>query len=189
MLAQAGVGFNESRCKLVAKAFEEGDNHVRAVLTGAANSSAVYQVISYGHTKVGCEWCQQDDVVSSWYHLGWECSFFMATRPVWGGMDVLQLRLGWPSGSANDAVALRHLATTRSAVLATVLQLLTESLPKRRKRRKRKAGRRCCCPRAQYRENNTDHSDHQDDVEANEASFSVGSSSRSILSVLSSCRG
>ena len=34
--------------KLAAKAFQVGDNHDRAVLTGAANSSALYQVVIDG---------------------------------------------------------------------------------------------------------------------------------------------
>ena len=60
----AHFGFNISRYKLAAKAFQFGDNHVRAVLTGAANSSALYQVVLDGQTKVGgCDWCHRNDVV------------------------------------------------------------------------------------------------------------------------------
>ena len=111
-------GFNISRYKLAAKAFQVGDNHVRAVLTGAANSSALYQVVLDGHTKVGCDWCHRSDVVPSWHHLGWECPFFADTRPACGGFDLLQRRLGWPGGGASDAAVLRHLAAVRSMVLA-----------------------------------------------------------------------
>ena len=66
----AHFGFNFSRYKLAAKDFQVGDNHVRAVLAGAANSSALYQVVLDGHTKVGCDWCHRNDDVSSWRHLG-----------------------------------------------------------------------------------------------------------------------
>lgn len=114
----AHVGFNVSRYKFAAKALQEGDNHVRVILTGAAKSSALYQVIHDGHTKVGCEWCHGEDVVSSWHHLGWECAFFAAMRPACGGIDLLQRRLGWPGRSASDAAALRHLAAIRSVVSA-----------------------------------------------------------------------
>ena len=116
----AHFGFNISRYKLAAKAFQVGDNHDRAVLTGAANSSALYQVVIDGQTKVGCDWCHRSDVVSSWRHLGWECPFFADTRPC-GDFDLLQQRLGWPSAGASnaDAAALRHLAAVRSTVLAS----------------------------------------------------------------------
>ena len=118
------IPFDGRRYKLAAKQFAQGSNHTRAVLTGAANSTAVYQVIFEGDTHPNCTWCGEA-VVPSWVHLCWSCPAFARLRPQ-HVHDLLQRRLGWPMGAQNDTEVLQHLAAVRSAVLDSTPSHLRE---------------------------------------------------------------
>lgn len=118
------IPFDGQRYKLAAKQFAQGSNHTRAVLTGAANSTAVYQVIFEGDTHPNCTWCGEA-VVPSWDHLCWSCPAFARLRPQHVHY-LLQRRLGWPMGAQNDTEVLQHLAAVRSAVLDSTPSHLRE---------------------------------------------------------------
>eukprot|EP00435_Cladocopium_sp_Y103_P053304 s1078_g17.t1 len=109
--------FDAIRYKRASMDFASGDGHDRAVLTGAALSNCVYQVMLDGVTHPGCVFCGNEEAYPSWHHLCWFCPRFAATRPSdFSNFDLLQLRLGWRACSTSKSLA--HMAHVRSVVLA-----------------------------------------------------------------------
>ena len=89
------------------------DEDQRAVLTGAANSNAVYQKIQSGQVIPFCPWCK-DAIVADWNHVCWDCPSFCDNRPPRPG-DPLAFRLGWSVGSSTeDRHLLGFMATVRN---------------------------------------------------------------------------
>ena len=110
--------FCPDRSKAASKLFAKASQHGRAVLTGAALSLAVYQVIYQGEASPGCSLCGDDTAVPTWYHLAWKCNALAFDRPP-EPSGLVQSRLGWPDCNADDcynANVLVHLAAVRSKI-------------------------------------------------------------------------
>ena len=90
----AQFAFDHNRYDKTRKLFCIATQSERAVFLGAANSLATYQVMYEGDVTGKCSLCGCD-VVPSWDHLAWHCSFFSTDRPTWD-MDGVCKRLGWP---------------------------------------------------------------------------------------------
>ena len=96
--------------------------HERAVMLGAALSSACYDRMRKQEIRQTCPFCCQQ-IPPVWDHLSWHCTSETLSngrpdRPV----DALQSRLGWPSGGGNqyDVAVLQHLARIRALVRETM---------------------------------------------------------------------
>jgi hypothetical protein len=101
--------------------FESRNFHGKAVLVGAACSTAFYQKEKHGPVAVQnhCLWCRCS-FVPSWDHLCWQCSFFSETRPDVVPQDPLQRRLAWPSpreGCFYNDMVITHMARVRAEVI------------------------------------------------------------------------
>ena len=81
----AEVPFDHDRYKLASKAFAVGNGHVRRVLTGAANSTAVCQVIFRGRgwSCLWLVWVIWGTVLAS--PIGWACSHLLCFSGAWVG--------------------------------------------------------------------------------------------------------
>ena len=91
-LSDAGVVYNEKQVASTPRLYFSASSDQRAVLTGAANSNAVYQKIQSGQVIPFCPWCEHA-VVADWNHVCWDCPSFCDNRPSRPG-DPLALRLG-----------------------------------------------------------------------------------------------
>lgn len=120
MAVRQNARYDEERCKMTRTMFEACNSHGKAVLVGAACSTAFYQKVKHGGIVQNfCHWCQSS-LVPSWDHLCWQCSFFRATRPAAAPQDLLQRRLAWPSlreGSIYNDSVLAHMAYVRATVI------------------------------------------------------------------------
>ncbi|CAE7224148.1 unnamed protein product [Symbiodinium natans] len=88
------VNYDEQQVRAASRLYAQAGGHQRAVMHGAALSTAVYGVIRDGFAPPRCEWCMQW-VVPSWEHLVWNCAFFSRGRPPRPALP-LRGRLGWP---------------------------------------------------------------------------------------------
>ena len=105
-LNAAGVVYNEKRVALTRRLYFSASSDQRAVLTGAANSNAVYQKIQAGQVTNHCPWCN-GATVADWNHVCWERPCFSSDRPR-RPHDPLADRLGWSIGSNSEAKHLIH---------------------------------------------------------------------------------
>ncbi|CAJ1407777.1 unnamed protein product [Effrenium voratum] len=111
-----GTAYHPRRYKWAAEAFRDGGQHVKAVLTGAALSLSVQQVIFEGAVQQGCGLCGDAEAFPTWEHLAWDCAGF-AARPARPG-DPLSCRFGWPQRAGPPGrVVVEHLAAVREQVL------------------------------------------------------------------------
>lgn len=116
-LSDAGVVYNEKQVASTRRLYFSASSDQRAVLTGAANSNAVYQKIQSGQVIPFCPWCEHA-VVADWNHVCWDCPSFCDNRPSRPG-DPLALRLGWSDGSSTESMhLLSFMATVRNRILA-----------------------------------------------------------------------
>lgn len=112
-LNAAGVRDNEQQVTLTRKIYFSASSDERAVLSGAANSSAVYQKIQAGQVTNHCPWCS-GATVADWDHVWWECPCLCSGRPT-RPHDPLADRLGWSIGSNSEAKHLiRYMAEVRN---------------------------------------------------------------------------
>lgn len=112
------VFYDEERFKLTRQMFESQNGHGKAVMVGAACSTAMYQSLRLGAVDNFCPWCQEPSV-PAWDHLCWYCGAFDEVRPAIP-QDLMQRRLGWPSlqsGHHFNAEVLAHMSSVRSKVL------------------------------------------------------------------------
>ena len=86
--------YDETACQKARQLFEHATSHERAVMVGAAHSSAYYQKRKRGAANNVCTKCGQN-VVPDWHHLAWECAHFHTQRPP-RPQSAVQRRLGWP---------------------------------------------------------------------------------------------
>ena len=97
-------------------------SHEVAVVTGAQVSPARFEKMIPG-SRFSCPWCGGEGERATWRHCAWDCTF--APRPpdvsFASCFDVMQHRLGWPSGLSNrkalDGKILRWLAAVRRRCL------------------------------------------------------------------------
>lgn len=104
-------------CQLARRLFQDSNGHGKAVLIGAAASTAYYQMQRTGVVETFCFWCKKN-VVPSWDHLCWQCDAFQETRPEIPD-SIMQRRLGWPvisRGTIYANAVLTHLASVRAQV-------------------------------------------------------------------------
>ena len=114
----AGIPFSESRLRELR--FASLTSHQIAVCTGAQVSPSKFNVL-VSDKQQGCPWCGSWD--ADWHHVSWGCS--RAPRPqqltLDSCCDVLQSRLGWPSGvrarKGIDTQILEWLAQARQRCL------------------------------------------------------------------------
>eukprot|EP00438_Fugacium_kawagutii_P020170 Skav220546 [mRNA] locus=scaffold761:61654:62358:- [translate_table: standard] len=113
------VSYDSKSCKLARSLYESSDNHGRAVLVGAALSTAVYCRIRKELVPLNCAWCNQEEA-ADWDHLVWRCPGFQSTRPARSPRTALACRLCWPPRSwsmQNAEKLLHHMATVREQVM------------------------------------------------------------------------
>ena len=107
--------YREPHCQMARTLYDESTStpHHRAVLTGAAHSTAYYQKRRHG--RVGtCPFCHTNQV-PSWHHCCWECPHFLPRPPTPHTSSAL--RLGWPEHHDTIGTVRRrldHMAKVRS---------------------------------------------------------------------------
>ena len=78
-------------------------SHEVAVVTGAQVSPARFEKMIPG-SRFSCPWCGGEGERATWRHCAWDCTF--APRPpdvsFASCFDVMQHRLGWPSGQPSE---------------------------------------------------------------------------------------
>eukprot|EP00439_Symbiodinium_sp_Y106_P050583 s2417_g6.t1 len=117
--ALAGWVFNERQVEGARRLYKESAQDGRAVLVGAALSTAFYRKQHHDVELRGCDHCGQN-VVPSWEHLVWECpgvpnAAERPTRPV----TAAAARLGWPmlgESFASASARLRWMGSIRELV-------------------------------------------------------------------------
>ena len=117
--ALAGWVFNERQVDGARRLYKESAQDGRAVLVGAALSTAFYRKQHHDVELRGCVHCGQS-VVPSWEHLVWECpgvpnAAERPTRPV----TAAAARLGWPmlgESFASASARLRWMGSIRELV-------------------------------------------------------------------------
>ena len=112
-----GLPYNGRRLQRARMLFQRGDGHQRAVMCGAALSTAFYEKRVSGAPSATCAWCGAEEP-AGWDHLVWRCSAFQG-RPV-QPRDGLQRRLGWPQerdSPLRGREVLQWMASIRRAVL------------------------------------------------------------------------
>ena len=105
-------------CALARQLYHEEDAHAKAVMLGAANSKALYEVVALGAAQPTCAYCGHA-VPAHWLHIAWECVAWPDGRPH-PPKDPVQQRLGWPAPHDTKERArsvLRWLARLRAVLL------------------------------------------------------------------------
>ena len=106
-------------CQLARTLYEGSGNHGRAVLVGAALSTAVYHRIRNEEVPNLCPWCNTEQA-PDWDHLVWHCANFQHTRPARIPVSLLKRRLGWPDSQDSKSSAaqlLHHMSRVREQVM------------------------------------------------------------------------
>ena len=65
--------YDAGQTSLAIKIYQEASTEGRAVMTGAACSTAFYGKRKFGEPENTCSWCHRQ-VVADWHHLAWCCS-------------------------------------------------------------------------------------------------------------------
>ncbi|CAE7662478.1 infB [Symbiodinium sp. CCMP2592] len=76
------------------KLYQQAPAEGKAVLSGAACSTAYYEVRKTGSASSTCTWCGAP-VAATWEHLAWHCPAMLGERPA-RPRDEASCRLGWP---------------------------------------------------------------------------------------------
>lgn len=114
-LLRQQVGYDHMSCKVARCLYESSGNHGRAVLVGAALSSAVYCRIRKEPVPFHCSWCNQQEA-ADWDHLVWHCPAFAGSRPASMPQSSMACRMAWPPRSYSKRSAeklLHHMAAVR----------------------------------------------------------------------------
>ena len=91
-----GWRFHAGQVGTAIRLYQEASTEGRAVLTGAALSTAFCGKRKFGAPETVCPWCQ-DETVPDWHHLAWCCPGVpMADQRPQIPDEVPALRLGWP---------------------------------------------------------------------------------------------
>ena len=86
------VGYNPERLSRARTLSQNGNGHHKAVLCGAALSTAYYEMRRHGMASRACRWCGAQEP-AGWDHLAWRCQAMGGGRPREPD-DPLQRRLG-----------------------------------------------------------------------------------------------
>ena len=101
--------FSEDQVRKVIPMYQDAGSDGKAVMLGAAHSTAFYQKRKYGHVVQSCPWSARM-VAPDWEHLVWHCTGLVGleNRPPRPLADEA-CRLGWPMPGESASLAAAQL--------------------------------------------------------------------------------
>ena len=101
--------FSEAQVRKAIPMYQMAGSDCKAVMLGAAHSTAFYQKRKFGQVAQSCPWCGAR-AAPDWDHLAWQCNGMpgVEDRPP-APLHAPQRRLGWPDTGECSSVAARRL--------------------------------------------------------------------------------